>query len=555
MGHSDVECRSFHSMNVTDICAFVNATDDCQIDEGFINYTLFVYCHFMHLVPLGVFVLFLWWFFLFCGLAVTADDFFCPSLAVISRTLRLSHNIAGVTFLAFGNGAPDIFSAIAAIGSAKAGDAGLAIGALFGAGVFVTTVVVGAVAAVRPFDVMQRPFLRDVVFFLAAVFWSFCIMWSREITTLQAAGFILLYVVYVLVVIIGRLIYQRQRSSRSGDDCQEDESSEERRAITESEGERSPLLAPDQLSVQTDPPVEIQQAVLPVLGHREGDRGSSTQQFFWAINPFSTQDWPQLKIHTKVYQVFTCPMVFFLKLTVPVVDDDGDDMKGWNRHLNSLHCFTGPTFFVFATDLAFSKLGGVVPAFAVAMVAGAVLCFLVLCTSSNDQPPKYHALFAYLGFVVAVVWIYSVANEIVNILQTFGIALNISNAIIGLTLLAWGNSVGDFIADVAMARQGYPRMGVSACFGGPLFNVLLGIGIPFTIACIKNGGTFKLQVTLEELFLAGSVTVSLVTSLVLVPLSGFKMSRRYGLLLLALYCVFLVFALLIETNVITNFYH
>lgn len=40
--------------------------------------------------------------------------------------------VQGVTFLAFGNGSPDIFSAIAAIGDAKAGDAGLAIGALFG---------------------------------------------------------------------------------------------------------------------------------------------------------------------------------------------------------------------------------------------------------------------------------------------------------------------------------------------------------------------------------------------------------------------------------------
>jgi Ca2+/Na+ antiporter len=38
----------------------------------------------------------------------------------------------GVTFLAFGNGAPDIFSAIAAIGNAKNGDAGLAFGALLG---------------------------------------------------------------------------------------------------------------------------------------------------------------------------------------------------------------------------------------------------------------------------------------------------------------------------------------------------------------------------------------------------------------------------------------
>ena len=40
--------------------------------------------------------------------------------------------VQGVTFLAFGNGAPDIFSAIAAVGSSKGGDVGLAFGALFG---------------------------------------------------------------------------------------------------------------------------------------------------------------------------------------------------------------------------------------------------------------------------------------------------------------------------------------------------------------------------------------------------------------------------------------
>jgi sodium/potassium/calcium exchanger 6 len=34
--------------------------------------------------------------------------------------------------LAFGNGAPDIFSAISAVGSVKDGEAGLAIGALLG---------------------------------------------------------------------------------------------------------------------------------------------------------------------------------------------------------------------------------------------------------------------------------------------------------------------------------------------------------------------------------------------------------------------------------------
>lgn len=33
--------------------------------------------------------------------------------------------------------------------------------------------------------------------------------------------------------------------------------------------------------------------------------------------------------------------------------------------------------------------------------------------------------------------------------------------------------VADLIADTVMARQGYPRIGISACFGGPLFSILL----------------------------------------------------------------------------------
>jgi sodium/potassium/calcium exchanger 6 len=51
-------------------------------------------------------------------------------------------------------------------------------------------------------------------------------------------------------------------------------------------------------------------------------------------------------------------------------------------------------------------------------------------------------IFGYMGFLVSVVWIYIVANEIVNLLQTMGRMFNISDAILGLTVLAWGNSIG-----------------------------------------------------------------------------------------------------------------
>ena len=59
---------------------------------------------------------------------------------------------------------------------------------LVGAGVFVTTVVAGTIAIIQPFDAMQRPFLRDVIFFLAATFWAFQILWKKEITKFEAIG-------------------------------------------------------------------------------------------------------------------------------------------------------------------------------------------------------------------------------------------------------------------------------------------------------------------------------------------------------------------------------
>ena len=54
--------------------------------------------------------------------------------------------------------------------------------------------------------------------------------------------------------------------------------------------------------------------------------------------------------------------------------------------------------------------------------------------------------------------------------------------ILGLTVLAWGNSVGDFIADTSLARAGNPRMGAASCFGSPLFNLLIGFGLSVTFA-------------------------------------------------------------------------
>lgn len=51
-------------------------------------------------------------------------------------------------------------------------------------------------------------------------------------------------------------------------------------------------------------------------------------------------------------------------------------------------------------------------------------------------------LFALLGFVVSAVVISAAASEVVSLLHMLGVVLSLSNTVLGLTLLAWGNSIG-----------------------------------------------------------------------------------------------------------------
>lgn len=51
-------------------------------------------------------------------------------------------------------------------------------------------------------------------------------------------------------------------------------------------------------------------------------------------------------------------------------------------------------------------------------------------------------MFALLGFVVSAMLISAVASEVVSVLHMLGVVLSLSTTVLGLTLLAWGNSIG-----------------------------------------------------------------------------------------------------------------
>jgi hypothetical protein len=138
---------------------------------------------------------------MFLLLGSTAEDFFCPALSALSELLGLQPRVAGVTLLALGNGAPDVFSIISSV---KSKQAGMAVGEVTGAGNFVTTAVVGAVALVTPEGLKARGmFLRDVLMLIVATVTLLIVFIDGEVKMWEAVSFLLLYVFYVCIVIAG----------------------------------------------------------------------------------------------------------------------------------------------------------------------------------------------------------------------------------------------------------------------------------------------------------------------------------------------------------------
>ena len=161
------------------------------------------------IVPVGAFLMYV----LMYNLASTADEYLSPSLEYMVIKFKLSESLAGVTLLAFGNGAPDVFSAIAAAQSgSSSGDQDtenelLSISALVGSAVFISTVVTAlTVYASKPdkrIQVTPLFFIRDLVFYILVMLYLLGVMIVvQEINIYISVGFLLLYLIYVVLVVV-----------------------------------------------------------------------------------------------------------------------------------------------------------------------------------------------------------------------------------------------------------------------------------------------------------------------------------------------------------------
>lgn len=159
---------------------------------------------------------------------------------------------------------------------------------------------------------------------------------------------------------------------------------------------------------------------------------------------------------------------------------------------------------------------------------------------------------ALYGFFMAATWIDWIADHLVALLEFLGIVCGIPGSVMGLTILAWGNSMGDLSANMTMARKGLANMAMTACFAGPVFNILIGLSLGFSSLAAQTGNA-EMEVEISPSIISGFCSIITLTLLVIVVGTCFsrgRISKEMGYVMFGVYLVYLTLSLVLQfTNI------
>ncbi len=145
----------------------------------------------------------------------------------------------------------------------------------------------------------------------------------------------------------------------------------------------------------------------------------------------------------------------------------------------------------------------------------------------------------YIVFFMSIILIAAISFVLVEVAVVSAHILNIPEAIIALTVLAVGTSIPDLFSSTIVAKQGRGDMAVSNAIGSNIFDILVGLGLPFLIVMLISGGRINAGGDLMRSTII--LSISLVLLVLLLLFSKWKIGKFTGIVLIGSYIVYLIY--------------
>lgn len=163
------------------------------------------------------------------------------------------------------------------------------------------------------------------------------------------------------------------------------------------------------------------------------------------------------------------------------------------------------------------------------------------------------------SFALSIGWICFFSYLMVWWAEVIGKVSTLPSSFIGLTLLAAGTSIPDLASSVIVAKKGRGDMAVSSSIGSNIFDILIGLPLPWLTYSLYRGLTslgactnalgvpqpdmwcFSSPVVADTLLFSVLLLIAMIGGVIgLVACSGWRMTRAMGLSMLVLYVLFVV---------------
>ncbi|KAK2583825.1 hypothetical protein KPH14_009723 [Odynerus spinipes] len=178
----------------------------------------------------------------------------------------------------------------------------------------------------------------------------------------------------------------------------------------------------------------------------------------------------------------------------------------------------------------------------------APILFPLWLTLPDTRTPRGKKFFA-VTFIGSIMWIAGYSYLMVWWANVAGDTVRIPPEVMGLTFLAAGTSIPDLITSVIVARKGFGDMAVSSSVGSNIFDVTVGLPVPWLL----YGLIYGKPVEVNSVGMVCSIAILFCMLLfVIMSIACFKwrMNKGLGFTMFLLYFVFVAVSLMFEYEIL-----